>query len=335
MYEIKNKKAVVVSNSLVAGKYHLTKEEQNLVYLLIAQIDKTDEDFKDYKILLGDLDKATGVEHNRKRVKELQLSIMQKPIILPNKAVVHWFSYIEPLEKESALKVRFDKSLKPYLLQLKSEFTKAELGTLFTFKSKYSSRLYMLLKSDFDRQSKYRSNLYVIYDVGDIHNRFKMPKSYTKYSNFKDKFLSQSIEEINEKTELEISYSELKTGRKITSINFCISHKEKTESQLRKEIEETETLSDYLPYGLNNKAVEVLLNEDIGFKKHDLKHFFEHYKIEDIEQICYELFNCWDSDKLMSRQGFFRGKLKLLNRRKTQNFDFGFDKLFDEKNKLK
>jgi len=328
VYEVKDRKDVVVSNSLVAGRYHLTKEEQNLVYLLISQIDKNDEDFKDYKIMLKDLDKATGVEHNRKRVKELQLSIMEKPIILPNNIVVNWFSYIEPLEKESALKVRFDKSLKPYLLQLKNEFTKAELGILFTFKSKYSSRLYLLLKSDFDRQKKFKQNLFINYDIEDLYSRFKMPKSYIqRYSLFKNDLINKSINEINQKTDLEISYTELKTGRKITSIQFCISKPEQTIQESLKSLTEIKTKSDYIPETISNKAVEILLDDELNLSINDLKKIFEHYQVEDVEQICEELWNIWDSEKLMSHQAFLRGKLKHLNRKKTENKDifFGFD----------
>jgi plasmid replication initiation protein len=38
------------------------------------------------------------------------------------------------------------------------------------------------------------------------------------------------LNKINEHTGLTISYKELKTGRKITSIEFCISEKEKTDT---------------------------------------------------------------------------------------------------------
>ncbi|MBK2028376.1 replication initiation protein [Francisella noatunensis] len=40
-------------NSLVAGKFHLTKEEQNLIFLVASQINSSDEDFKTYKVYIG------------------------------------------------------------------------------------------------------------------------------------------------------------------------------------------------------------------------------------------------------------------------------------------
>jgi plasmid replication initiation protein len=334
-----NQNNLVLSNKLVQGRYQLTKEEQNFIYLVVSQINKEDVKFTEYQIHISDLESAELVQKKHSRYKDFARKLRAREIIIEDTKsilVTGWFADIEYMKNTGIIKATISEKLKPYLLQLKDEFVQAKLPTLLQFKSKYSSRLFLLLKSYYDRQKKHKKHLYIISDLEELHSIFELPISYSKvYSKFKNSFLLNSLEEIGKYTDLDVSYKELKTGRKITSIEFCISQKEKTESQLRKEIEQTKTLSDYLPNGLSNKTVSILLDEDLGFQKHDLKNIFEHYKIEDIEQICHELFNCWDSDKLMSRQGFFRGKLKLLNRRKTQNFDFGFDKLFDEKNKLK
>jgi plasmid replication initiation protein len=327
---IDNKKDVSLSNNLVASKFHLTREEQNLVLLVASQISKYDEDFKDYKVTVKDLEDATGVKHNRQRIKDMSLSIMSKPIVLPDsKAVVNWFSCIEPIENETALQVRFDKKLKPFLLHLE-QYTKAELSHIFSFKNKYSSRLYLLLKSEYGKQSKHKKNVDVELGVEYLITQFVMPKSYgQRYSKFKEFLIDGALEEINEKTDLQIGYKELKTGRKITSIEFCITEKEKSVEDLKKSITATKTKSDFLPNALNSKAIDILLDEELGLEKHDLKNIFDHYKIEDIEDICEELFRCWDSSKLMSKQGFFRGRLKQLNRKKTENQEipFGFDEI--------
>jgi plasmid replication initiation protein len=332
---ITNDKNLVLANQLVKGRYQLTKEEQNFIYLIVSQINKEDTKFKEYKIHIKELENAELTQKQYGRYREFAKSLLSKVITIEDDTEIltaNWFSSLKYIKGTGVIKAKISDDLKPYLLQLKTEFVQAKLPTLLQFNSKYSSRLFLLLKSDFDRQKKHKQNLFIIYDIEELNKKFELPKSYKQYSNFKDKFLLQSLEEINENTDLQIDYFERKTGRKITSIEFCISHKEKTESQIRKELEQTKTLSDYLPTGLSNKAISILLDEELDFKKHDLKNIFEHYKIEDIEQICHELFNCWDSDKLISKQGYFRGKLKLLNRKKTQNFDFGFDKLFDIKN---
>tara|TARA_B110000238_G_C16095945_1_gene426098 strand:+ start:467 stop:1456 length:990 start_codon:yes stop_codon:yes gene_type:complete len=328
---ISNENNLVLSNKLVQGRYQLTKEEQNFIYLMVSQINKDDVQFTEYQIHISDLEIAELVQKKHSRYKDFARKLRAREIVIEDTRsilVTGWFADIEYMKNSGIIKATISEKLKPYLLQLKQEFVQAKLPTLLQFKSKYSSRLYLLLKSAFDRQRKHKQKLYVIYDVDELHKMFEMPISYSKvYSKFKNSFLLNSLKEIEDSTDLGVTYKELKTGRKITSIEFSISHKEKTELQIRKELEQTKTLSDYLPTGLSNKAISILLDAELDFKKHDLKNIFEHYKIDDIEQICYELFNCWDSDKLISKQGYFRGKLKLLNRKKTQNFDFGFDEV--------
>ena len=99
-------KEIAIGNKLIASKFHLTKEEQNLIFLVASQIHSDDDDFKTYMVSTTDLEKVTGVEHNRKRIKDMSLAIMSKPLVLPDKTVVNWFSAINPVEKESALEVQ-------------------------------------------------------------------------------------------------------------------------------------------------------------------------------------------------------------------------------------
>ena len=320
---------LVISNQLVKGRYTLTKEEQNFIYLMISQINKDDTKFTEYQIHIKDLESAELSQKKYSRYRDFAKSLMSKVITIEDEKRIltsNWFAHIEYIKNTGIIRATISEKLKPYLLQLKTEFTQAKLPTLLQFNSKYSSRLYLLLKADFDRQKKYKQNLFVVYGIEDLNQIFELPSSYSKvYSKFKNIFLLKSLEEINGKTELSISYKELKTGRKITSIEFCISEQEKSYDQLKKEVENTKTASDYIPENLSSKAISILLDEELGLKNHDLKHIFDHYKTSDIEDVCEDIWACWDSPKIMSKQGLFRGKIKQLNKKKTENLSF-----FDE-----
>ena len=109
-----------------------------------------------------------------------------------------------------------------------------------------------MLKSEFDKQKKYKGILSVKYRVNYLHTNFQMPNSYQiRYSAFKKEFINISINEINEKTELNVSYKEIKTGRKITEIEFCISSKVKEEE--KKEIEKNNFIELPRPTKLKSK----------------------------------------------------------------------------------
>jgi len=331
---IGNNKNLVLSNQLVKGRYQLSKEEQNFIYLMISQIEKDDTEFKEYQIHIKDLENAELTQKQYGRYKEFAKSLMSKVVTIENEKSIltaNWFADIEYIKNTGYIRATISQKLKPYLLQLKKEFVQAKLPTLLQFKSKYSSRLYLLLKSDFDRQSKHRKNLFVIYDLEGLHNRFELPKSYKSvYKNFKEKFLLNALEEINEKTDLDIQYKELKTGRKITSIEFCISKKQQSEEQLIQEILSTQTKSDFIPANASKCVIDVLLDDELGFTKNDIKKLFDYYKLEDIEKVCLELFNSWDSTTITTPKiSFFRGKLKKYKEEKKENYvlPFGFDEI--------
>ena len=324
MKEIKKKNNMALSNSLIRSKYMLTKEEQNLIYLLISQIDKDDEDFKDYRISVADLDNITKKEHNRARIKKLQDSILKKPLYIDEYKAVNWFSYIEIVPNESAIIVRFDKALKPHLIRLKEFFTKTELTTLLNFTSKYTSRLYLLLKSDFDKQKQFVSKVKVKYEVEYFNNSFQLPKSYcNRYNNFRREFLDNSINEINQKTNLRISYNEIKQGRKVVEIEFEISElKElyaldiKAKSKIKPLSPELLGISPTGTIGLNLRSIlwefnrdhQDILIDDCEFNAKDLNHIIQNHTKDKIEDICIEIANKYH--RIKNKKAFFRSKLK-------------------------
>tara|TARA_B110000967_G_C18889925_1_gene566594 strand:+ start:474 stop:1478 length:1005 start_codon:yes stop_codon:yes gene_type:complete len=332
-----NGRNVVMSNSIAKGRYKFTKEEQGFVYSVISQISAKDEEFKTYRVYFNDLRELQTVTKNYQRFTKFAEKLLSKTIKLRNEKekstiVCNWFSSITHTDGDSFIDVRFDPVLKPYFIKLGNQFVQAKLPILLSFKSKYSSRLYLYLKSiyDLDTSKIPFKKVFKVVSVNELILDFEMPKSYVqRYSLFKNDFLNKSIEEINGITHLNISYDDKsthrKSGRKITSTEFCITEKIKSYEEIKKEIETTETLSDYLPENLNSKSISVLLDKELGLNKYDLKKIFDHYKVTDIEDICEELWKCWDSPKIISKQGLLRGKIKQLDKKKTENLRF-----FDE-----
>jgi plasmid replication initiation protein len=271
---VEHKSKLSMGNRLVKGRYELSKQEQSLIYLLISQINKDDDDFKDYKITVSDLDKVSGVKHNKQRIKELVDTVMARLVRFidsdGNKVTTHWFSAITALKGESALIVRFDKALKPCFFELQGHFTQAELPTLLGFKSKYASRLYLLLKSDYDfyRGDKKRFE----YTVEELINMFQMPDSYKIYKNFKTDFLIKSINEINEKTAFNIEFEPHKSGRKITSIEFIISE---IRNAIATESKPKDTIESLLTaHGIGKSKIDYMLtwSLDIGYIRKVVKY---------------------------------------------------------------
>ena len=239
-----NKNAVAtMHNKFIEARYKLTLEEQRIFLSLVSLIQPDDEDFKDYKISVKAIAELIGTKHkNMYRVlDEATDRLMQRIIKIEaidenDKKVFKKFafiSYAEYKEGEGYLIVSIDKHLKPYLLQLKEQFSKVPLKYLFRLRSTYAVRLYELLK-------QYENTGYRVDYLPDLREMLGVEKNeYKRFEAFDRRVLKKAVEEINEKTDLEVSYSKKKTGRKITHIEFAIFSKNVDET------EDTQTENNY------------------------------------------------------------------------------------------
>ncbi len=237
-------------NKFIEARYRLTLEEQRILLSLISLIQPDDEDFKDYKISVKALAELIETKHkNMYRVlNEATDRLMQRIIKIEtldenNKRMFEKFSFISYAkykEGEGYLIISIDKHLKPYLLQLKEQFSKVPLKHLFKLRSTYAVRLYELLK-------QYENTGYRVDYLPDLREMLGVePNEYPRFDNFERRVLKQAIKEINEKTDLEVSYRKKKTGRKITHIEFEIRLKRGCTSQ-----EEVDNLED-----INTQSLE-------------------------------------------------------------------------------
>ncbi len=89
-------------------------------------------------------------------------------------------------------------------------------------KSKYSLRLYELIMSFFYN----KTNTYSRYFAVDELRRLLDAEKYTKFFHFHEKVIRPAVEEINQYTDLNLSYDQIKEGKKTVAIKFTFSTKD-------------------------------------------------------------------------------------------------------------
>ena len=110
-------------------------------------------------------------------------------------------------------------------MKLKEHYTRYELIYTLRFRCKYSIRLYELVKSvHFHDLAPYT----VRYSVEDLAGLIGAER-YRQYKDFKSRALSPAVQEINEYSDKDLTFEEIKTGRKVTAIEFTISTKDSLE----------------------------------------------------------------------------------------------------------
>ena len=129
------------------------------------------------------------------------------------------FSESEYNEGEGSITVMLNSRLKEYLLNLKNNFTSYELWNILSLKSKYSIRLYELFKSYEYQHSKK-------FELEELKGLL-CAESYSRYGNFAARVIEPAVREINQYTNLDVSYKAIHQGRthKVVGIEFKIRTK--------------------------------------------------------------------------------------------------------------
>lgn len=216
------------SNKLIEARYRLSVWEQRLILLLACEVSSDDEDFQDYELKVSDFAQRFGLNKCKAIYGEVEKActeLVGKRIELSTtekKIFATWLSYAEYVEGSGAVKIRFDKSLKPYLLQLQGHFTQYPLSHVVNFKNQYSIRLYELLKMDAFKAKQGKFTRDFTYE----QLRFFLAigkDEYALFGHFKSRIIDAALKEINANTDLyieEVRYG--KTGRKVTDIMFVV-----------------------------------------------------------------------------------------------------------------
>lgn len=216
-------------NKLIELQGKLTTLEQKLSINTITMIDINDEDFKEYIINISDFKKLLGLkrkdfyeELDRVRDKltshliKIETQTDEKTI---SKFKTTLFSSVEYVEGQEFIKVLIDPKLKQYLIKLSERYTKYELKNVVSLKSGHSIRIYELLKQ-YQRIGKRN------FQIDELKTILGLDNNYSVFKDFEKRVLKIAEKEINELTDLKISYEKEKNDRKIDKIIFLIETKQ-------------------------------------------------------------------------------------------------------------
>lgn len=227
---------VTKSNKLIACNYDLSLQEQKIILTLASMVQPQDTEFKEYEFKIKDFIKLLGVEGQNKytelpkitkELKKKVFEIREGTDILQ----VSWLGGVRYKTKEGILILRLDSGLKPYMLELKELYISYKLDNILSLKSKYSIRIFEILKSNLFKKC-------IEIELEELKKMLGIKgKSYDVYQNLKNKVILQSQKELNKKTDINFEFEEIKTGRKVTSLKFYI-HANKCIKSSEKSIDE-------------------------------------------------------------------------------------------------
>lgn len=225
---------VVKSNELIQkSRFQLSLQEQKIILYMISKIKPDDDIFTEQEFNILEFCKVCGIEPNSgknyKNVKDAIKTLADKSVWITqetgSETLVRWINKAWINQKSGIIKIRLDDDMKPYLLQLQERFTSYELLYTLAMKSQYSIRLYELLKSYEYRHRK-------IFEIEDL-KRILSADNYNRFPDFKRKVLDISMREINDLSDLTVTYEIIKEGRRYAKLDFSIKLKKDLDERMR------------------------------------------------------------------------------------------------------
>lgn len=272
-------------NDLIQAKYRVGLHEQRLLYAVLGAIRTDDEVFNKYTIDLKTLAQLHGLTTNNAVYTQLhqaaeELLVTVVDISRGNTVrKTTWLNYVEYVPNEAQLKVTIHDELKPYLLQLKRNYTQYNLAAVANFRNSYSIRFYELLKM---RQNMGKGGqFYIEYTLAELKKLLGIQShEYKQATDLKARVIKPALEEINTQTDLKIIQTDyIKKGRAIHAINIVAEPKKQRMLALEdpKDIPPQESQPEQRP-----KAVQALL--DFGFSESEARALVRTHKGEKITQ---------------------------------------------------
>ncbi len=219
---MKKELQVIKGNDLIEAKraMHLTSREKKLVSYMVASISPYDDDFKEYSFPVAQFAEFFNItdKNVNKEYEIIATGIISKPFTVENeqeKFTVAWLSEVAYNKKTKHIHFRFSPRLKPYLIKLKKYYTQYRMINLINLENCHSEAMYELLK-------QYESIGHRRINIDDLRQMLGIQDSYPLYSNFRAKVIEPTVEEINEHTDIGVSYEEIKESRKVVGLNFKI-----------------------------------------------------------------------------------------------------------------
>ena len=235
---------VVKDNALINASYNLELTEQRLIMLAIINARESGQGITaDSKLEIHASDYAklfnVSADASYKALREAVNNLFNRQFSYTAEykktgkvGIVRsrWVSRIFYVDDLALLEITFAPDVVPLITRLEEHFTKYEAKQVAHLTSKYATRLYELLIAW--REVGKVPQL----ELSEFRNRLGLVDSeYTAMSDFKKRVLEPSIKQINEHTDITVTYEQHKKGRIISGFSFKFKQKQQPKVEVKRD----------------------------------------------------------------------------------------------------
>ena len=328
--EIYKHEEITRSNTLISAKYTSTLTENKIMVLALKRAKRDEFGRPTITFTTSEIKKVMGRDDGSfyTQLKSVAKAMTGRTMFIEDKEQ-HSFKFINIIHtaefENGKFTVNFTPEMNNYLDDLKSNFTTMNMGILVDFTSNYAYRIYELLKTQAYRVDKDNTPLQIDYNLSELKlaigcvntqeervqkeldrpnpdfdyivNSVAKEKHFDKWYDFRVNVLDVAKRQINEKSDLEIDYEPIRSGRggKVVGITFFIKKNVNYNEIEAKTEKENEILlkngnsvvdSAKRPDDYNERFEEIMDYIDVRVSSKDLKAFLKaaDYDVERVKK---------------------------------------------------
>ncbi len=216
-----NNMSVYKAHDLIDASYRLNVQSQKLVLACLGKIDSRPETQpqKEVKLTATEFSELMGIDikNAHRELYKAADSLFKSSIILhegDEEIELYWIQEkAKKLKGEGAVTIIWSDRILRYICQLKGRFTKFKLRNIASLQSGHSIRLYELLM---------RFNSTGIRNIAllDFRSALGLDDKYTEFKILNRDVIKPAVNELNQRSDLIISYETLKSGRSVVGLSF-------------------------------------------------------------------------------------------------------------------
>lgn len=237
----KRRAYITKANDLIQKtRFDFSLTEQKIVAYALSKLNPNDTALSELVFEINEFFELCNVDnHHYQFIRDTLEKLKKKTFWITideqgTESCVSWFQKIRMNKRSGKVIIRFDDDLAPLVLQLKRRFTTYSILPILVMRSRYSVRLYEILKS-------YQNLNEWWFTIDDLRIKLNAVH-YQRFNDLKVKVLDIAVNEINKYSDIDVSYTPLKDGRKYSRILFYISKKsdyclDKVNREIEQELE--------------------------------------------------------------------------------------------------
>lgn len=215
-----NNLSVTKANSLIDASYRLNMQAQKLVLACLGMVDPRSEIPKTMTITALQFADLMGIPNAHRELYSAVDALYGATIILKEANEDIELRWIQKKSKRikgaGSITITWSDEVLRYISQLQSRFTTYKLRNIASLQSSHSIRLYELLQ-------RFNDKNYRVILIDEFRSALGLGDKYQQFKDLNKWVIKPSVEELNQRSDLVISYETIKKGRAVAALAFTFT----------------------------------------------------------------------------------------------------------------